>query len=548
MASPLFRFAVPASLPCLLEEPSIQLLNSLLGVLEAFLPASPRDLRTLSRVSHPDSKYWRLFANRPAREGESCCSGRWITANSITSREMFRLQELVESKREAGASFKDTGLFRDFHPLANWPARTVSLALRHEELLRLRYFVGNSSIWRTLDAHKNQSGIERERLQIEKTRGSRRALVVFLGNSTVFRDQLNWLMASWRFIGADRAGPGATDFVIVHSPPAEHLVPDECASYLNRRLQNRTRAHWAAEPGLCVFIKEYGIVYRRREFMSYKYLNSIGALTGRAKGFLLTYGAIMHLDLDTFLTPRFQEWWPVDRLFVGQGGYGHVPLAMQKLEFLSEEMGLRRLATGGHNLGSSWYGPSEHIVAVAELTIEITRYLIEVEFAHQPCWKFHNVDEADMLDDCLTSSEYGWGTGFYPGVAGMYASEIAINHLWATLQGQRAIKHFGEVELSSTFNGTLATWMWTPPAMDLDAEYNISVCATAHIHTFHGERLFSKFAYANGHYDAYNVSTLNVSRVPEYALYLALRANNKTPLKLLPPRCQPNELGVSGLS
>eukprot|EP00042_Codosiga_hollandica_P038239 m.309177 g.309177 ORF g.309177 m.309177 type:complete len:147 (+) comp55341_c0_seq1:700-1140(+) len=70
MASPLFRFAVPASLPCLLEEPSIQLLNSLLGVLEAFLPASPRDLRTLSRVSHPDSKYWRLFANRPAREGE----------------------------------------------------------------------------------------------------------------------------------------------------------------------------------------------------------------------------------------------------------------------------------------------------------------------------------------------------------------------------------------------------------------------------------------------------------------------------------------------
>ena len=221
-------------------------------------------------------------------------------------------------------------------------------------------------------------------------------------------------------------------------------------------------------------------------------MNSIGCLIGKAKPILLQYGAILRLDLDTFLTPQFTKWWPIDKLYTGRGAYTHGLHTAAKLKFLSEEMGMKHLARG-HNIGSTWYGPAEEVVAVGELSVEIGRYLIEVEFAHQPCYWFRQSVDADFANSsCETSAEYGWSLGFYPGVITMYSGELAINHLYTLANKTLPGKSFSKQNPKT-------------PALDCNTIHIQSVCDTAVLHTFHNDNMFSKFAFEAGHYDKVNV-------------------------------------------
>ncbi len=284
-------------------------------------------------------------------------------------------------------------------------------------------------------------------------------------------------------------------------------VPD-CVPWGSDGTVNFNREQWQHAPGRCFTIAEAGIARRRLEFTSYKYMNSIGCLIGRAKPVLLEYGALVHMDLDTFLTPLFLSWWPVHAVFVGEGGYGFLPRVNTKLEFLAEEMGLQSLKGAGHNLGSSWYGPSNQIIAVAELTLETVRYLIEVEFAHQPCWLFRTVTPDDLSKDCETS-DFSWGNGFYPGVAGMYGTELALNHLWAITNGTRMQLSFASVNL--LYDGVDTRVQI--PSMDCNTAYDFDVCSTAHLHTFHTDERFSKFEFEAGNYSSINVTQVWCDRL-----------------------------------
>jgi hypothetical protein len=264
-------------------------------------------------------------------------------------------------------------------------------------------------------------------------------------------------------------------------------------------------------------------------------MNSIGCLIGKAKPVLLQYGAIIRLDLDTFLTPRFVKWWPVDGLYAGHGSYVHGDLGAKKLIFLAEEMGMKHLGKQGHNLGSTWYGPSEEVIAVGELTLETVRYLIDVEFAHQPCWHFYTTVDADFNTGVgCDQSEYNWALGFYPGTALLLGGELAINHSYTLTNTGLLKKSFGIAkELES---------------LDCHTGYPQHVCETAELHTFTTDGVFSKYMFSIGKYDNVDASTvcsclhyralfclligcvvqLNISVIHDYALYLALKGNGMT--------------------
>eukprot|EP00042_Codosiga_hollandica_P016620 m.43014 g.43014 ORF g.43014 m.43014 type:complete len:156 (-) comp46605_c0_seq1:173-640(-) len=121
------------------------------------------------------------------------------------------------------------------------------------------------------------------------------------------------------------------------------------------------------------------------------------------------------------------------------------------------------------------------------------------------------------------NSEYGWGRGFYPGVALLYGSELAINHAWTLSHSGRLLKSFGKTQFI--------------PSMDCHTGYTYNVCEAAQLHTFHSDNIFSKFAFGSGKYVGFDASTLDVTQLNHYALYVAMRGNNMTTVSFRPPRC-----------
>jgi hypothetical protein len=362
-------------------------------------------------------------------------------------------------------------------------------------------------------------------------RGNRRALVLFLDAASEFRGQLNWLLESWRFSGSADIGDGTMDVFIsvpqhalhmmnstlqsitlasilsmlvtsrAYVLPANQLLSDlptpleDCTNWETSPYQEYTRDQWSALPGQCFFVVEPSIVDAWPDFLNYGYMNSIGALVQKAKEPLLQYGAILRMDLDTFVTPRFTEWFPVDAVYCGVGAYsGYGKYTRQKLLYIAKEMGVRHLGDIGHNVGSTWYGPSEDVIALGELTLEMCRYLIVVEFPHNPCWRFRSSLPQDVSIPCH-NSDYEWGNGFYPGVTLLYGSEIAINHIWDVTGVGRPQKSF------ASRPGT--------PLFDCPTGQPLDVCETVGLHTFHSDDKFSKFAFSQGLYNGIDASAVS---------------------------------------
>eukprot|EP00042_Codosiga_hollandica_P038221 m.308916 g.308916 ORF g.308916 m.308916 type:complete len:191 (+) comp55333_c0_seq5:1902-2474(+) len=188
--------------------------------------------------------------------------------------------------------------------------------------------------------------------------------------------------------------------------------------------------------------------------------------------------------------------------------------------YLAEEMTLGHVGADGHNIGSTWHGPSEQVIAVGELTLLATKYMIAVEFAHQPCWRFPASLDEDFKDKECFGTPY-WV--FYPGVALLFGSELAVNHLWSLSSRQRTSKSFSDANPVS--------------GVDCHTALKYKTCEAAHLHTFHSEDRFSKYLFAIGKFDSVDVTTLDVSMIPDYALYLAMRGNKRTTVYIPPPVC-----------
>ena len=96
--------------------------------------------------------------------------------------------------------------------------------------------------------------------------------------------------------------------------------------------------------------------------------------------------------------------------------------------------------------------------------------------------------------------------GWYGGVASMYASEIAANHL-------------------------LGPGLSPGPLLDADSRSRAAVRKAPHVHCRHGDRMFSKHAFARGEYDAYleTPPRVDLTVVRDYCLAMALRARRRSP-------------------
>ncbi|MGL4798774.1 MAG: DUF7164 domain-containing protein, partial [Cellulosilyticaceae bacterium] len=112
---------------------------------------------------------------------------------------------------------------------------------------------------------------------------------------------------------------------------------------------------------------------------------------------------------------------------------------------------------------------------VSELTMKVGEYIYTNLFQH------------------ATTDWPSW----FKGVTSMYASEIAVNHL------------VPEIHID-------------PSRLDCSSTLTESIHLHPHIHCWHTNELFSKFKFCANDYKRISPDTLNIQKVNEYCLYMAL--------------------------
>ncbi|MGE5474206.1 MAG: hypothetical protein ACM3UU_08315 [Ignavibacteriales bacterium] len=273
----------------------------------------------------------------------------------------------------------------------------------------------------------------------------KRAIVVYLERKKPLMLQFNSLYESLKYINCDD-----TDLVVFGTNEALIKVPDDCIKVECPPLSSPS------------------------DWLSYRFINSISCLVSDKSDFLEGYEYILRTDLDTFLTPAWNTFYPA-LYTVGRGGYVNNDEVRENIKRISEHFGLKH--KGIYNIGSSHYGSAFLVREVCRLALKVANYLITVEFKNQK----------------------GAWPGWYFGVITMYSMEIAANHLVEKMIINDQLLDFGSASEDSIVNHP-------------------------HIHCWHTNNVFSKFYFADGKYDSLWTGEMPSEKVKDYCLYIALKS------------------------
>lgn len=209
------------------------------------------------------------------------------------------------------------------------------------------------------------------------------------------------------------------------------------------------------------------------------------------------YDFLMRTDSDTFITPGFGDWTlpPGVVIATGKGGYGSNNANAHLKWMTTGPLGLKYTDTG--NVGSTWYGRTNVVVAAANLSVEVMRWLDSQEFNN---FEKHH------------SGVQGWPHWHWP-VLTMYGGHVAINQI----ENSEKIPH-------------------TEGVMELDygaANTMVMPLAVKHIHCWHSETFFSKFKFQSGHYKDMDLTEYeNMESAAAYAGMIAISSDRMSASEL----------------
>lgn len=212
----------------------------------------------------------------------------------------------------------------------------------------------------------------------------------------------------------------------------------------------------------------------------YGYVNSVACLNGAGADLLDRYTHILRTDVDCFITPAWNRFYP--QTFVhGRGGYSNDDDTRQRLRAIAAQYGL--VHRGRTNIGSTWYGPTELVRRACAFAEMLTKHLLTHHFA---------------------SDEGAW-PGWYRGVSTMYAGEIAVNHCAPAAQPTELLDAF------STSREPISRY--------------------AHIHCWHTDEKFSKHWFMSGCYTPEDARSLDVSVIADYCMALSFQSLEDRPAR-----------------
>ena len=280
----------------------------------------------------------------------------------------------------------------------------------------------------------------------------KRAVVIFMEKKRDLLLQFGCLYTSLKQIQSKD-----TDLVVFGTKEVLALLPDDCV---------KLECEKANHPP---------------ELLKYPRINSIYCFTSEnAKELENHYDVILRTDVDTFLTPAWNHYYPTTYT-VGKGEYATYQIVKDNIKRVASELGLNH--QGLHNLGATHYGETKLVIDVSTLAVTIAKHLLTKEF---------KVDK-------------GKWPYWYGGVINMYSNEIAVNHL------------IRDVSIDRT-------------QLDFESTSSDSVMNHAHLHCWHTDNVFSKFKFAAGKYDKLATDNLDRSKIKDYCLSTALTAKRDLPL------------------
>lgn len=282
----------------------------------------------------------------------------------------------------------------------------------------------------------------------KKVKELKRAIVVYLEYSRGLLQQFACLYTSLKFINCSHD----TDLVVFGTKQTLDLIPDDCIKVELNPLE--------------------GI------WQTYRFMNSISCVGSKQAEFLNNYDYLLRTDLDVFLTPAWNSFFPTDYT-VGRGAYCNNEEVRGNIKRIANKFNLRH--QGVHNIGSTHYGTPSLVREVCKQSVDIAYYLLTEEF----------------------KDDYGAWPGWYGGVSSMYSTEIAVNHL------------VDEINVR-------------PDMLDFDSTSTSSIHDHPHIHCWHTDHLFSKFQYGAGKYD-HMLPSFNSNEVRQYCLTIGLEAKKRLP-------------------
>lgn len=231
-------------------------------------------------------------------------------------------------------------------------------------------------------------------------------------------------------------------------------------------------------PDDCIKI-ECNLVDNPPFWLSHRYINSVSCFVSEHSQILEKYDFLLKSDVDTFLTPAWNSYYP-KAYSVGKGSYIYSQEVIAKIKKISKDLGL--VHRGIHNVGSTHYGPPALLREVCGLSASVAGHIMTQEFKDGP----------------------GQWPGWYQGVTLMYSNEIAVNHF------------VPDVSLDYE-------------KLDYDSVSHHATKLHPHIHCWHTDVVFSKFQFIAGNYNHMRTENLDLSKIKDYCLYIALKSRKELP-------------------
>src|SRR5215216_6090895 len=275
-------------------------------------------------------------------------------------------------------------------------------------------------------------------------RASRRAIVCFVEDDRRLIQQVLALRHSWLY-----ARSPDTDLVVMGPADVLASLPDDLV-----KIEQQPAAD---DP-----------VWR-----GYRYANLIACLNGAGAERLDRYTHILRTDVDTFITPAWNDFHPTS-FMVGNGAYSNDDEVRQRIQDIAVRYGL--VHRGLTNVGPTWYGPTEVVRRAGAFAEMLTKHILTHHF----------------------SDHAGEWPGWYRGVPLRYAGEIAVNHCAPDAQRSELL------DASSSSQEPLSHY--------------------AHIHCWHTYDKFSKHHFMSGRYTPEDAQDLDLHVVRDYCMALSFRS------------------------
>ncbi|CAF1147356.1 unnamed protein product [Adineta ricciae] len=347
-----------------------------------------------------------------------------------------------------------------------------------------------------------------------------RAILIFYPSTqeSHYLPEVRWLYRSWLEMMKVESKEWRTDFIIYteyYSSSLQQLgcvlnevrmddtEPPQCRVFPYLRISNRTinsitqRQTVFASSGKSEFfqINTARSIELYREMQKYGYIDSVNIIAEAYPTFQY-YDFILKTDIDVFITKQFAKYTPVTKntFLVGLGGYS--------TQFNTRRLGRVARDMNWHhpnitNIGSTWYGPPYIAQRIANFTLDAMLHLYIYEFTKAE----HEQKVGTIL----------WPDWHY-GVLSMYGTHLAVNHLFVS--DKFDIKKADQLLDQSTTN---------KDPFDLQKNNRL------HLHCWHTEQPFSKFAFKDGRYNKIHPRTLyNDTSAQAYAMRMALESRLMT--------------------